>query len=180
LTMDLGRFAESKTIPIGGVAGHVYDVDLDVMGVTEPRDYPPAPNCTFMPMQPGTTASVARCNDGFANQSAVTFNIWEFAVPAPAAKYYFNDVLTHPPHRVDINDNKFTFTVNAQSTIKFTMDDLNGGEIRNCTNSITKSKFAMAAKSPFGDGSPINAPSSVAQPFNGNWVSLWVIDARVR
>src|SRR5438552_17746313 len=40
LTMDLGRFAESKTIPIGGVAGHVYDVDLDVMGVTEPRDYP--------------------------------------------------------------------------------------------------------------------------------------------
>jgi len=179
-TADLGRFSENRTIQIGGVAGHVYDVDLSVIGVIEPRDYPPAPNCTFMPNQPGTTISVAKCMDGFANQSSVTFNVYEFAVAAPAAKYYFNDVVTHPPHRVDVGDNKFTFTVNAQSTIKFTMDDLNGGEIRNCTNSISKStKYTYAAKSPFGDNTPINAPTSVAQPFNGNWFTLSVIDARV-
>ena len=179
-TADLGRFSENRTIQIGGVAGHVYDVDLGVMGVIEPRDYPPSPNCTFMPMQPGSTISVAKCMDGFANQSSVTFNVYEFAVAAPAAKYYFNDVVSHPPHRVDIGDNKFTFTVNAGSTIKFTFDDLNGGEIRNCTNSITTSKFTMAAKSPFGDNTPIKAPTSVAQPYNGNWFTLSVIDARVR
>src|SRR5439155_18101283 len=91
-TADLGRFSENRTIVIGGPAGHVYEVDLDVLGVIEPRDYPPAPNCAFEPTQPLQTVSVAKCTDGYANQSSVTFNVYEFAVPAPAAKYYFNDV----------------------------------------------------------------------------------------
>ncbi len=179
-TMDLGRFAENRTISIGGPAGHVYEVDLDVLGVLEPRDYPPSPNCVLEAGQLGQTVSVAKCMDGFANSGSVTFNVMEFAVPAPAAKYYFNDVLQHPPHRVDKSDNKFTFTVNAGSVIKFTMDDLNGGEIRNCTNSVPLSKYTTAANSPFGDSAPIKASPSVAQPYNGQWFTLSVIDARVK
>src|SRR6185503_15798011 len=125
-------------------AGHVYEVDLNVLGVIEPRDYPPAPNCTFPPGQPLQTISVTQCMDGFANQSSVTFNEYQFAVPTPAAKFYFNAVQTHPPHRVDTGDNKFTFTVNAGTTITFTMDDLNGGEIRNCTLTAPRSKYTFA------------------------------------
>jgi hypothetical protein len=179
-TADLGRFSENRTIQIGGPAGHVYDIDLNVLGVIEPRDYPPPPNCAFEPNQPQSTISVSKCMDGFQNSSSVTFNVYEFAVPAPAAKYYFNSVATHPPHRVDPSDNKFTFTVNAGSTIKFTMDDLNGGEIRNCTTTVAKSKYTTAANSPFGNSSMIVASPSIAQPFNGNWFQLSVIDARVR
>jgi hypothetical protein len=37
-----------------------------------------------------------------------------------------------------------------------------------------------AAKSPFGDSVAIKASTSVAQPFNGNWFQLNVIDARVK
>ena len=179
-TMDLGRFSENRMIPITGPAGHVYEVDLAVLGVIEPRDYPPSPNCTFEPGQPLQTISVTKCTDGFANSGSVTFNVYELLVPAPAAKYYFNAVQTHPPHRVDKADNKFTFTVNAGTTLKFTFDDLNGGEIRNCTTSAATSKYTYAAKSPFGDATPIRAPTTVAQPYNGNWFTLAVIDARVK
>jgi len=179
-TANLGRFSETRQIAIGGPAGHVYDVDLNVLGVIEPRDYPPTPNCTFLPAQPLSTISVTQCTDGFTNQSSVTFNVYQFAVAAPAAKYYFNAVQTHPPHRVDLGDNKFTFTVNAATTITFTMDDLNGGEIRNCTFSAAQSKYTTAANSPFGNLAPIRAPTTVAQPYNGNWYTLSVIDARVR
>lgn len=179
-TQGAGRFTENRTIAIGGPAGHVYEVDLNILGVTEPRDYPPAPNCTFEPGQPQATTSVSKCVDGFANSSSVTFNVYELAVAAPAVKYYLNSVLTHPPHRVDKTDNKWTITVNAGTSIKFTFDDLNGGEIRNCTNSNTISKYTTAAKSPFGDSAPIKANATVAQPFNGNWFQLSVIDARVK
>jgi hypothetical protein len=179
-TAGCGRFTESRNIAIGGPAGHVYDVDLNVLGVIEPRDYPPAPNCAFEPGQPMGTISVAKCMDGFANTASVSFNLYEFLVPAPAAKYYFNVVQTHPPHRVDKSDNKFTFTVNAGTTIKFTFDDVNGGEIRNCTNSVAQSARTTAPKSPFGDSAVIKASTAVIQPFNGNWFQLNVIDARVK
>src|SRR6185436_19113402 len=124
-TAGAGRFAENRSIVIGGPAGHVYEVDLNVLGIIEPRDYPPAPNCVFEPGQPQTTTSVTKCMDGFANTASVSFNIWDLQIPQPAAKYYFNAVTTHPPHRVDKTDNKFTFTVNAGQTLKFTFDDLN-------------------------------------------------------
>jgi hypothetical protein len=180
-TMDLGRFSENRMIPIGGPAGHVYEVDLSVLGVIEPRDYPPSPNCVFEAGQPLTTVSVTKCMDGFANSGSVTFNVYEFLVPAPAAKYYFNAVQTHPPHRVDKADNKFTFTVNAGTSIKFTMDDLNGGEIRNCTTSAATSRYTTNANSPFASAATaIRAPTTVAQPYNGNWFTLTVIDARVK
>jgi len=179
-TQSGGRFTENRIINIGGPAGHSYEVDLNVLGVIEPRDYPPPPNCAFEPGQPQSTISVAKCMDGFANSGSVTFNVYEFAVPAPAAKYYFNDVAQHPPHRVDKGDNKFTFTVNAGSAIKFTFDDLNGGEIRNCTNSVLQSTRTTAPKSPFGDSVPIKASATVPQPFNGSWFQLNVIDARVK
>ena len=111
--------------------------------------------------------------DGFANKNSVTFNVWELSIPAPAAKYYLNANPTHPPHRVDIVDNRFTFQINAGSTISFTMDDLNGGEIRNCTNAITTSQFKTA------DGKAVTASTLVSQPFNGQWFQLTVLDAKV-
>jgi hypothetical protein len=179
-TLGCGRFNESRNIAIGGPAGHVYEVDLNIIGVIEPRDYPPSPNCAFEPGQPQSTISVSKCMDGFANSASVTFNVYELAIPQPAAKYYLNSVQTHPPHRVDKADNKWTITVNSAQTLKFTFDDLNGGEIRNCVNSVTQSTRKTAASSPFGDAVPIVASTSVAQPFNGNWFQLNVLDARVK
>jgi hypothetical protein len=172
-TADLQEFAESKQIPIGGTAGHIYQIDMDVLGVIEPRDYAPAPNCVRLPGQPADTAGIIQCMDGYANKSAVTFNVWEFAIPSPAAKYYFNGVVTHPMHRVDYVDNRFTFEVAAANTIKFTMDDLNGGEIRNCSDKQTTSKYKTAA------GKDVVAPSALQQPFNGQWFQLTVLDAKV-
>jgi len=172
-TQGLGQFAEKKQIAIGGTAGHVYQIDLNVLGVIEPRDYPPPPNCIRLPGQPAATAGMSECMDGFANKSDVQFNVWELNIPAPAKKYYLNSVPTHPPHRVDIVDNKFTFQVNAGSTITFTMDDLNGGEIRNCSNQIKTSKYKTAG------GATITASDTVSQPYNGNWFQLTVLDAQV-
>ncbi len=172
-TQDLGQYSEKKTIPVGGTAGHTYQIDLDVLGVIEPRDYPAPPNCVRLPGQPAETAGMAQCMDGFANKSAVTFNVWEFSIPSPAAKYYLNANPTHPPHRVDKVDNQFTFQITAGSTLNFTMDDLNGGEIRNCTNSMTTSQFKTA------DGKTITANPSVQQPYNGQWFQLTVLDAKV-
>jgi len=74
---------------------------------------------------------------------------------------------------VDKVDNRFTFQVAAGSTITFTMDDLNGGEIRNCTNSMTTSQYKTA------DGKAIVANPSIQQPYNGQWFQLSVIDAKV-
>jgi hypothetical protein len=154
-TADLGRTFESKTITINGVAGHTYKFDLRLRGVLEPRDYPVAPNCTRLPNMPADTIGVSECQDGYANKAQVTFNVMEFAIPMPAKKYYFNTVKVHPPHRVDKADWKWTVTVAANQTIKFTYDDLNGGMIRNCTNSITGTDVAVKQ-----------------QPFNGQWFQL--------
>jgi len=172
-TPDFGEFSEFRTIPIGGTAGHTYQIDLNVLGVIEPRDYPAYPNCTRLPGQPADTTGIAQCMDGYANKSSVGFNVWEFNIPSPAAKYYMNAVVTHPPHRVDKTDNKFTFKVDAGSTIKFTMDDLNGGEIRNCTNTMTSSQFMRA------DGSTVTASATVQQPYNGQWMQLSVLNATI-
>lgn len=172
-TQDLGQYSEKRQIPIAGTPGHVYQVDLNVLGVIEPRDYPASPNCTRLADQPASTVGILDCMDGYANKGSVTFNVWELNVSAPAKKYYLNGVPVHPPHRVDVSDNRFTFTVNAGSTLTFTMDDLNGGLIRNCTNKITTSKYKTA------DGAAVNAPASVSQPFNGQWFQLTVLDAKV-
>ncbi len=172
-TKDLGQFSEKKQIPIGGSAGHVYQVDVNVLGVMEPRDYPAPPNCLRLPGQPAETAGTLQCMDGFANKDATQYNVWELSVPAPANKYYLNGVPEHPFHRVDVVDNRFTFHVNAGSTITFTMDDLNGGEIRNCSNKLTVSKYKTAR------GAAVNAPAGLVQPFNGNWLQLSVLDAKV-
>jgi hypothetical protein len=154
-TADLGRTFESKTIAINGVAGHTYKFDLRLRGVLEPRDYPVAPNCTRLPNMPADTIGVSECQDGYANKSQVTFNVMELAIPMPAHKYYVNSVKVHPPHRVDKADWKWTVTVAANQTIKFTYDDLNGGMIRNCTNSITGTDVVVKQ-----------------QPFNGQWFQL--------
>ena len=172
-TQDLGQFSEHKTIPVGGPAGHLYQVDVSVMGVIEPRDYPAPPNCLRLAGQPAETAGMSECVDGYANKGAVQFNIWELNIPSPAKKYYLNSVPTHPPHRVDVVDNRFTFQITSGNTITFTMDDLNGGEIRNCSNKITTSKYTTAA------GAAVTAPNSVQQPYNGNWFQLTVLDAKV-
>ena len=177
-TADLGRFAENKSIAIGGPPGRVYEVDLNVLGVLEPRDYPAAPNCTLL--NPGaTTASVAQCSDGRANINNVTFNVFELGVPGTSSKFYLNDVLTHPPHRVDRVDALFTITVNAGSTLQFAFDDLNGGEIRNCTTVAGNSTFSRTPSSPFG-ATRIAAPAGITEPFNGQWFQLSVVAARLK
>jgi hypothetical protein len=154
-TSDLGRTFEAKTIEIKGVAGHTYQFDLRLRGVLEPRDYPVAPNCARLPNMPADTIGVSACQDGYANKSQVTFNVMELAIPTPAKKYYFNSVNVHPPHRVDKADWKWTVTVAANQTLKFTFDDLNGGMIRNCTSAIPGADVAVKM-----------------QPFNGQWFQL--------
>jgi hypothetical protein len=169
-TSTFGQFKEQKQIAIGGVSPHVYEVEVNALGVIEPRDYPS--DCIRLPGQPAT-AAMAECADGFANKGSVTFNIWELAIPDPARKVYFNSVLAHPPHRVDRVDNKFTIQVKAGTTLTFTFDDLNGGEIRNCTNIVAKSQYKTA------DGKTITASSTIAQPYNGNWLQLTVMNSKI-
>ncbi len=154
-TADLGRTFESKTIEIKGVAGHTYQFDLRLRGVLEPRDYPVAPNCARLPNMPTDTIGVSACQDGYANKSQVTFNVMELAIPMPAKKYYINSVNVHPPHRVDKADWKWTVTVAANQTLKFTFDDLNGGMIRNCTAAVPGADISVKM-----------------QPFNGQWFQL--------
>jgi hypothetical protein len=130
-------FKHSAVIAIGGVAGHEYDVTLRVRGVIEPRDYPS--NCTFLQggnSQNGATISIIEGCDGYGNSGSVTFNVWEFKIAEPAHVYYFNAVKTHPGHRVDTIDQTFTVRVAGGTKINFGYDDLNGGQIRNCTNAV--------------------------------------------
>jgi hypothetical protein len=76
-------------------------------------------------------------------------------------------------HRVDYVDNSFMFQVAAANTIKFTMDDLNGGEIRNCSDKQTMSKYMTA------DGKAVTVSNTIPQPFNGQWFQLNVLDAKI-
>jgi hypothetical protein len=153
------RFAEQKVIQIGGVPGHQYDVTLRIRGAIEPRDYPA--NCTFLPGgKDGNTISIIENCDGFANSGQVSFNVYEFKIAEPPHTYYFNAVKLHPPHRVDAIDQNFTVRVAGGSKIDFSFDDLNGGEIRNCT--IT-----------------VEGIQPYPKAFDGNFFQLDVVDAKL-
>lgn len=155
------RFAEKKVINIGGVQGHNYDVTLRVRGAIEPRDYPA--DCTFLQggnSQNGATVSIIENCDGFANSGQVSFNVFEFKITEPAHVYYMNAVKAHPPHRVDSMDQTFTIRVAGGTTINFSFDDLNGGEIRNC--SIT-----------------VEGIQPYPKIFDGNFFQLDVVDAKL-
>jgi hypothetical protein len=154
------RFAEKKVIQIGGVVGHQYDVTLRVRGAIEPRDYPA--DCVYLPggsPEQKTISIVENCN-GFSNTGNVQFNIWELAIVEPKHVYYLNSVKVHPPHRVDAIDQNFTIRVAGGTQINFQFDDINGGEIRNCS---------------------ITVPGVVPYPkiFDGNFVQLDVVDAKL-
>ena len=69
-------------------------------------------------------------------------------------------MVVHPPHRVDPIDQQWTIRVAGGSKIDFNFDDLNGGEIRNC--SITVEGIAPYPK-----------------VFDGNFFQLDVIDAKL-
>jgi hypothetical protein len=64
-----------------------YDVDLNVLGVIDAR-LPTGAELRVPAGSPLQTISVTQCTDGFANQGSVTFNVYQFAVPTPAVKYY--------------------------------------------------------------------------------------------
>ncbi len=153
------HFAEKKVIQIGGTPGHQYDVTLRIRGAIEPRDYPS--NCAFLPGGAnGTTVTLIENCDGFANQGQVTFNVFEFAIEEPKHVYYLNGVKLHPPHRVDSIDQNFTVRVAGGTKINFNFDDLNGGEIRNC--SITVPGIQPYPKS-----------------FDGQFFQIDVVDAKL-
>jgi hypothetical protein len=71
-----------------------------------------------------------------------------------------NAVPVHPPHRVDKIDQQFSIKIEGQSVIPFTFDDLNGGQIRNC--SLT-----------------VEGIAPYPQVFDGNFFQLDVVDARI-
>jgi hypothetical protein len=153
------HFAEKKVIQIGGVAGHQYDVTLRIRGAIEPRDYPS--NCTFIPGgQDGKTISIIENCDGFANTGQVQFNVYQFAIENPKHVYYLNAVKLHPPHRVDSMDQTWTIRVAGGTKINFDFDDINGGEIRNC--SVTIPGIQPYPKS-----------------YDGNFYQLDVVDAKL-
>jgi hypothetical protein len=122
---------DRKTIMVPGDANTTYEITVRIRGVLEPRDYPAS--CGRLPNQPANTIGVVEQCDGFANRGSVTFNVYELKFTNPEHVYYLNAVPIHPPHRVDPID--FTWKVRAkgQSMVGFTMNDLNGGEIRNCS-----------------------------------------------
>ncbi len=154
------HFAEKKVIQIGGVVGHQYDVTLRIRGAIEPRDYPAA--CTFLPGGPANQATIGiieNC-DGFANSGQVQFNVYQFAIEEPKHVFYLNAVKLHPPHRVDSIDQTWTFRVAGGTKINFDFDDINGGEIRNC--SVTIPGIQPYPKS-----------------FDGNFYQLDVVDAKL-
>lgn len=154
------HFAEKKVIQIGGVVGHQYDVTLRIRGAIEPRDYPAA--CTFLPGGPANQATIGiieNC-DGFSNSGQVQFNVYQFAIEEPKHVYYLNAVKLHPPHRVDSIDQTWTIRVAGGTKINFDFDDINGGEIRNC--SVTVPDIQPYPKS-----------------FDGNFFQLDVVDARL-
>ncbi len=154
------HFAQKKVIQIAGVVGHQYDVTLRIRGAIEPRDYPAA--CSFLPGGPPNQATIGLIEncDGFANSGQVTFNVYQLAIEEPKHVYYLNAVKLHPPHRVDSIDQTFTVRVAGGTKINFDFDDLNGGEIRNCS---------------------VTVPGIQPYPkaFDGNFFQLDVVDAKL-
>jgi hypothetical protein len=89
----------------------------------------------------------------------VTYNIYEIKIPEPAQSFYLNGIPVHPPaHRVDKIDQTFTVKVTGQTVATFTYDDLNGGEIRNCSAIIPDI---------------VNGPNNT--PYDGNFFQLNVV-----
>jgi hypothetical protein len=64
-------------------------------------------------------------------------------------------------------------TASRSSTIEFTMVDLNGGEIRNCSDKQAMSQYKTAG------GRDVVASGTIEQPFNGQWFQLNVHDAKI-
>ncbi len=66
----------------------------------------------------------------------------------------------HPPHRVDSIDQNFTVPVAGGSKIDFAFDDINSGQIRNCS---------------------VTVPEIEPYPevFDGNFFQLDVVDAKL-
>jgi hypothetical protein len=114
-------------IRIGGDPNLVYEFSLRIRGVIEPKQYPGA-------TQLFGTPKVTPLFVGLGGQPDTTqFNIWRLTIADPPQTLYLNDALNSPSHRVEIIDGQFPVQARGQTKVEFYFDDLNTGQIRNCT-----------------------------------------------
>jgi len=150
---------------MGGDPSKTYEAQIRVRGVMEPKDYV---NCAQLTAQK-TPDDIYICTDRDVRPLAVAtaagsgFNTYILSVDTPPSAYGLNGNQTHPGHRTEPIDSTFAFRFKGGAHVTFTMDDQNGGEIRNCNYVIP---------------GILNGPNG--QRFDGNFFVLNVVgDAKI-
>lgn len=148
------RFAQTIPITIGGDAAVIYEVTLRIRGIMEPKAYP---TCTPVTMAPGGDSFITICAGSTAGTE--TYNTWQLTVANPPATFFLNYNKKFLGHVVSLIDANLSIKVRGGSQVEFTVDDVNGGQIRNCSLVV-----------------PDLAPAPA--PFDGNFVHFDVIDVK--
>lgn len=148
------RYAQTIPIAIGGDAATIYEITLRIRGVMEPKVYP---TCSPVAMAPGGDSFISICAGPTAGTT--TNNTWQLSVLDPPATFFLNYNKNFLGHVVSLLDGKLSIKVRGGSQVEFTMDDVNGGQIRNCSLVV-----------------PDLAPAP--EPFDGNFVHFDVIDVK--
>ena len=115
---------ESKPIVMGGDPAMVYEFEVHARGVIEPKVHA---NCEIL-TQEVEQAGIRICKGGADAGSG--FNLWSIEIADPPQRYWMNDA-SGDDHRTNILDGKWKVQARGQTTVTFTFDNKNTGEINN-------------------------------------------------
>jgi hypothetical protein len=137
---------ETKAIVMGGDPAKVYEFELWARGVIEPKVHT---NCEklFTEVEPGSGIRVCKGGeDGGSN-----FNIWRIDITDPPQHYWMNNA-DNDTHRTNILNGKFKVQARGQTTVMFTFDNKNTGQIRNGCPAFQKTVEGVPPYPAFHDG----------------------------
>lgn len=139
-----GKTAFSIKKKVGGDPNTLYKFRVRVRGVLEPKAFDPA-KCPPLFMGPNVPMRVCKCVDPACIPNESGFNWMQLNISAPKQRYYMNNAKDSVSHRVEIIDGQFDIEVQGQADVEYFFDNLNTGEIRNCS-------AKLAPELPFVDG----------------------------
>ena len=130
-----GRTTFTIKKKVGGDANLLYKFRVRVRGVLEPKAFDPA-KCPPLFMGDNVPMRVCKCVDPGCIPNESGFNWMQLNISAPKQRFYMNNAKDSVSHRVEVIDGQFDMEVRGQADIEFFFDNLNTGEIRNCSNKV--------------------------------------------
>jgi hypothetical protein len=148
----------SAIITTSGDDSVVYRFTLRIRGVMEPKIYDDCAGLFSRETNPADeSGQIYVCQGSESTTWPDTYNLWRLTVADPAQVYYLNANTEAGNHRVNTIDGEFEVLVRGGASLSVEFDDLNGGQIRNCSLVV-----------------PEIDPAPLA--YDGNFVQLELVD----